>query len=551
MQFPIKNQVFYAYGQVRLRGVRIHRNLHLGGGRFEPLPRLPSLQEPQDRTGKPFVPGSSGRPDDERELVGWFHSAKVDGTTFLTELDRPPVRFYGSVSFTGLRTDVWEDSLQCWSQCRELDTKRKPTFELNGLVYKSLRGPTLGEERLVWLLHQPMADLSGRPKLGFFRRLIRLSKPDNDIANSKFGFKTQPWEQCARTLYDLGYISDARKLFRMEQRFLRLKGRPRFSERFLSFMLGTFVGHGYNFSYTVAWALWLFLLSWVVADVGYREGYIVHVPMGSTRTAATTPAESQSDYPQFRPLLYAFDMALPTGDLRQMKFWIANDVTSAASQAAAEREPPPSRLVSQANTLFSWLIFSWTDPLCDTVGESVRSIVCATPDVAKDRPEAIHPDPGLASHPEPGRLAAAGTQSTGRSVVGVALIYALLATALGGYFLLLPAATFRFPKTPVFSRKNAMHLYGHVLNKERNCVFRFLPPALAVIAMFVFFFVRGLYFLKIDAVKEGMAYFDAITKQVLGLSFVHFWGLFETTMGLMLLTAVTIGLGTAAFRRRD
>lgn len=90
---------FQSYGQIRLRGTRVRRNLHLGGGKFDLMPKTPSN-------------------DDELPLIGWFHSAKITGTIFLTEADRPPAYFGGSVSFAQVEAGCWEDCIECWPQCR-------------------------------------------------------------------------------------------------------------------------------------------------------------------------------------------------------------------------------------------------------------------------------------------------------------------------------------------------------------------------------------------------------------------------------------------------
>jgi hypothetical protein len=125
---------FQSYGQVRLRGTRIERNLHFGGGQFMRMP--PAAERARDTPKRGEVrDGQPGRPPDEQWLIGSFHSTKVIGTTFLAESDRRPVYFDGSVSFAGMQTDVWEDSLETWPQWRNFRKDCRCTFELNGLVY--------------------------------------------------------------------------------------------------------------------------------------------------------------------------------------------------------------------------------------------------------------------------------------------------------------------------------------------------------------------------------------------------------------------------------
>jgi hypothetical protein len=473
---------FISQGQVRLRGTSIERNLHLGGGLFKLMPAVADEE--------------SSKHSPEQQRVGWFHSTRVAGTTFLKEEDRPSVCFEGSVSFENMRTDGWVDSLASWPQCWDPKHKCPATIELNGLTYNKLSGPTRGEERLMWLLHQPARDLQPAP--------ISNVRDSDDENPADWGFKTQPWEQCAQILYDLGYHRDARYIWRMEQRFLRVKGRQARSEKFLNLLLGTFVGHGYGVVFTLLWALWLVGLGAIVADYGQYKGYMVP-SQGDIVVAAADHKEwarllgEQHDwvnpprgYPEFHPVFYSMDVALPAGNLRQAENWIAVDTPNSDFEA-----PLPSILLDTANPWFGCSLLI---------------------------------------------------------VIGVVLTWS--AAAVIWLRWLRAEATIRFPSTHKLSPRDhfglseAKALYFRRLNdnsRHRDWIAQGTVALMLLTALAA----TGIYLLNSLWIFEYLDCWDWLSQHIAHMSFPHVFSIFETLAGWLLITAIAIGLGAAVFRRTE
>lgn len=471
---------FRAFGQVRLRGTEIKRNLHLGGGRFE---LMPPPDEGKPGAGPRRSRGRRKQNDDcELPLLGWFHSAKVEGSIFLTEVDRLPVCFNGSVSFADVTTGGWEDSVDCWPRSWGRGKQGKATLELNGLTYKALRGPTAGEERVIWLLHQPDQDLS---------------RPRSD--ESDYGFKTQPWEQCASVLYEMGYQRDARFLYRMEQRFIRVKDRLSWTSQWLSVLLGMFVGHGYRFFYTLLWAIWLMSIGAAISDYGYQKGYVVE----TERLEGVTP------YPEFHPLLFSLDTALPAGDLRQTKFWVAVDHRAAACPDGGV--PPHCKA---------------PNPVVPKIGSSIGRILAWLL--------------GLAGVPAwLGQLSAALSE-----LVAISLLTFLFARWLTRDIRM------HLRDGDAFTRRDARRLYASVLNSHRGPA-RFLPIFGVCVAVVSFPLVWGLYLFDEPDLFALFDWVDGWMQGELGVSLVHAWMSLETLLGWLLISAVIIGLGAVVFRHPD
>jgi hypothetical protein len=414
----------------------------------------------------------------------------------------------------------------------------------------------------MWLLHQPMDDLSGPPAR---RRWLTWRKKSElsalDLAIEKSGFKTQPWEQCARVLYELGYQRDARFLFRMEQRFLRLKGKPTKPSRFFSFVLGTFVGHGYNVFYTVLWAMGLFVLGAIIADAGYRDGYIVPAPAEMSEPNEYIVGQNihvpdhDANFPSFHPLLYALDIALPAGDLRQMRYWIAIDKQS-------DRKCALSPFVGTVNDASAKLIgplgaeglydrgakyigrpFAW---IWNAVTAPARPLFGWLAKEAK-----LHPDGG----DESTTVNVCENPSSAlslHSAVAVAFLVAILLSALSAATGLRHAATLRFREPDQDKRRQARNLYRHVLNRGRRWWLIWIPPTLVMFVIFSFFFVVTIFLLNARLIGDAIDWLNAaFCKTWLSLSFVHMWCSAETLMGWLLITAVAIGLASAVFRGRD
>jgi hypothetical protein len=546
----LKRRTFRSYGQVRLRGTRIARNLHLGGGCFDVMPA-------PDDWGKMSSSHEAPKP-----LVGWFHSAKVEGTIFHIEVDRYPVCFRGSVSFANVRTGGWQDSVECWPHCSGDANTQGAVLELNGLTYDSLRGPMNGEERLIWLLHQPWKDLSQATGRKSRKRLIsRMS----DDGHESVGFKAQPWEQCATILQGHGYRTDASFLYRIEQRFIRYTIPTTQLNRLWNFILGTFVGHGYRVLFAILWAVWLVGLGTIIAASGYRDGYIVptpessaareaavlqeavlkrslkvdirrHILPDSSRDANASRVLSKRDsdfgfegvvkpvpvppdsnrkedgtsklsesYPAFHPFLFSLDMALPAGNVRQIAYWIAVDDRNLANIPSENLNSPP--FVTNANR------------------RSQRFIA--------------NINAFFGSHVPNVRV---------EEFIGFALA-AIIAWFLKSRFLRgVPVP--RFKSNPVLRRSDARKFYLDTVNRGRSFLGRNMPPIFVGAVAYLFFLAWAIYLIDRQITFAFIDSLDDLARAWLRMSFAHLWFVGETLMGWILITAVAVSLGTTIFQYR-
>ena len=484
----LKRQTFRSYGQVRLRGAQIARDLHLGGGCFDVMPA------PDDWEKKP-APKDTPKP-----LVGWFQSAKVEGTIFFVEVDRFPVCFCGSVSFADVRTGGWQDSVECWPHCSGDANTQGATLELNGLTYDSLRGPTSGEERLIWLLHQPKKDLSRQGDRTWLERLMRRERKD---ADDSVGFKAQPWEQCIAALRKHGYHGDAGFLRRIEQRLMRYMVPMSLANRLSNFVVSTFVEDGSRaIFFALLWAVWLVGLGTIVADSGYRDGYVVP-------TAALTNSSRESsdgnkipvDYPYFHPSLFSLDMALPP-NLRQANDWRILDQLRGYPAASNDSGNSPIAFFNRGaqHALFDAklkLQSSW--PLWSL--EIIASFALA------------------------------------------AVVTAYLRTPL-----LTLAPTPRFRRNPILSRGRARALYLKTLNRGSNRFTRILLPLLIGALVYFYFVAWSSYIINDQIVFQLIDVLNAFTEKMSRMSFVHVWFEYESFVSWILETAIVIPIGTRFFQ---
>jgi hypothetical protein len=504
---------FRSYGQVRLRGTRIGRNLHLGGGRFFVMPEPDADDEAENRAAAQCNGARERRPT-QRPLIGWFHSARVHGTTFMTEVDRLPVHICGSMSFAGMQTGGWEDSAACWPQCREDEDGKMATFELNGLTYERLHGPTRGDERLIWLLHQPIADLSlanGKHSTGSRRAN---DAPSNghadreDYGLTPSGFKTQPWERCATVLHELGYRTEARYLYRMEQRFIRFKMRLGPADRFVNFLLGTFVGHGYRLMLAISWAVWLVGLGMIVGDWGYSRGYIAPSQEITIEVHGNDYENGfPQGYPSFRPMLFSLDTALPAGNLRQVNYWVAVDNPVTKPPQMPDDPVPRIRKVNDRFAEFQNALETWFGG-----GALVQFLLS---------------------------VARAGLGT----VLGLVLAYGLY---------LWPARREAKPdfKRIGFSVSKARELYDEVLNNGRKRIWRRVPPFLVFVMASLFFVCWGTYITSRDSLFWAIDQSNCFLTHNFRVSFAHIWFVVETVLGWLLITAVAVALGSTVFHYR-
>ena len=455
-----KPAAFRSFGQVRFRGSRIQGNLHLSGGRFEFLPRPQHV----DQRGR------------ELPMVALFQSTKVGGTTFLSEesgQDRISACFSGSASFSRMQTGAWQDALEVWPRCRTNDSGGTAVFELSELTYNSLEGPNRGSERLLWLLQQPASDLA-----------TVKGKPDS-------GFRTQPWEQCAKVLYDMGYRRSARYLYRVEQRFLRIKGRMGFPSRVLNSLLGMFVGHGYRVLYAALWAVWLLSIGTIIGDYGVSRGYFV--PAQSEIVAGPDYQKTHkppAEYPVFHPLLYSVDTALPAASLHQSEFWTPIDTPAKSISVAS------SPLATMSNRLFA----RWT------------------------------------------------RQSSDNCALVAAMV--IVAFGVGGFsWWLFHDTTITVKGSGQTTKRDARRLYRNILNHHRNPFPRFTLLLIVELSVAAFAGLTSLYFIDQSLLFRLLDIANDCVRAWMNVSLPHIWMIFETLLGWLLISAVVAQLAYTVFQR--
>ena len=519
---------FRSYGQVRLRGIRIRRNLHLCGGIFDTMPA------PDDRE----IPENAGPPR-QRPLIGWFHSARVEGTTFLIEPDRPAVQFLGSMSFVGMETGGWEDSVECWPECNGQPHGKDAKLELSGLTYKTLRGPMRGEDRLIWLLHQPTSDLSLSPDAPPIPTDLRIFGP-HEVGEKIPSFKTQPWEQCANVLHELGYRMEARFLYRIEQRFIRHKTPLKVLQRLWNSILGTFVGHGYRIMFALLWAVWLISLGAIVADWGFQRGYIVPAQAEVIASGAYQRTHvSPEGYPSFRPILFSLDMALPAGSIRQLNYWVTID----------------QRLVPK--------------PVCSlqvSAGDSYVRVCSGTPKIPDSSPLVKRANVRLQCGLHrlqrwlrPRKSFVVVRRAEKRLGLNAPLFVVsewicgvfggLAATGFLYWIFLRKELVPQFNSHGRFSVQDAKDLYSRALYGHRWRKFRTSLKAVLAI-MLLPTIAWALYLIDRDIVFSVLTAIERPVENRSGLSIAHLWFVFQTLFGWTLLTAVAIALGSTMFHHR-
>lgn len=471
---------FVSIGQVRLRGGTIGGNLHLEGG--------------------VFAPAESSRSASSFELppVLLVQTMSIKGTTFLTdERHQPPgfaspIRLAGSVSFEDTHTLVWEDSEDVWANY--WNAERGCTITLDGLSYERLRGPLAGPKRLIWLLQQPTHDL------------IRSERHDisrvGDDASS--GFKTQPWEQCARVLYKAGYRRDARYLLRMEQHFLRTHGRLNHFERAYSMLLGLLVGHGFRPYYALLWALILTAFGGVVFDFGSRHSQFVATEPRVMLSPGYAPGSSvPKHYPALEPFIYSLDVVLPVIDLDQESYWIPTDL------ALNKSVHPQMSSLQHLNNL---------------VKKALDGV-------------------GLMDGPFEKFLLV----TVGVLLVGIAL-YRLLGDEVP------QPRSFSGNRNRELSKK-WLQLYRWAVGLGRPAWRRHIVHAwngvvmLAAGMLLVSALVVGAAIVDLSMSDRLLSSFDYGARTILGIGFVHFWVMWQTLWGWLLISAVVAGASGAVFRQ--
>jgi hypothetical protein len=507
---------FRSRGLVRFRGTRIERNLHLEGGLFSCVedtrvhPRTSQRTIGAAKSRLRHLRPSHPTPP-EMPYVALFQTVMVAGTTFLAARDSPEdasatrvVHFKGSVSFEGMRTNVWEDDQAAWPQCRSHDARCPPVLELDGLIYQRLRGPIEGPKRLFWLLHQPAQDLT-RSRDGKLQR--------------GFGFKTQPWEQCARVLYDMGYRPGARFLYRKEQEYLRARGGMTLFPRIYNALLGMLVGHGFRPQYALYWAVSLFVMGSIFFDFAKAHNQITPADTlvlqssqykeANSSTRATTDNACKDaragrippiDYPKFDPFLYSVDVLLPVVEIRQEHYWITTDLPARCVKPAAMR----SRFTAMLEGL---------------------------------------PKPVLRLLPHTSSLAA---------VVLLVFTFLLVLSAM----LRDEARSHLFGGRHLPHYENWRRLHRRSIKGNLGWIERFSASVsmVRVIALGLIFFCMG--FAALDLYRPELSSnvimaLDNFFENNFRISFAHFWMVWQTMWGWVLVSAIIAGLSTSIFRRPE
>ena len=178
---------------------------------------------------------------------------------------------------------------------------------LDGCVYRRLAAPADFAHRKSILDHQIAAHLES-------------------------DFRSQPWEQIAKVLREMGYLECATKITVTKQTYLRRSGELG-PFRFFHWLFGLFIGYGYRpiRATVIIFLVWVFY--WLLYQNAYNHGVIVDakdllktdpgvLDCDPTASNPTIGCSSQrSDVSAFSAPMFAADFLFPFVDFRQGKDW--------------------------------------------------------------------------------------------------------------------------------------------------------------------------------------------------------------------------------------
>jgi hypothetical protein len=248
-------------------------------------------------------------------------SAQVSGTLFC----RDGTRIEGRVKLSAASFGRINDEIACWP-------RRKGDLSLDGCRYGSFTGHDIdAPSRIAWLDRQN-PEAFGR------------------------AFQPQPWEECAAVLRTMGHAGDARTVLIAKEvrqrRARRHQLRPPLQQlRWLwDGLLRVTVAYGRMPMMAFAWLAVVTALGTALFWDAERNGALRPNDPGAIAATAwqgcigTQPSRltcwratpAGRDWPEFQPVIYSLDLALPVVDLQMARWWTP-DETADWPWAAATR----------------------------------------------------------------------------------------------------------------------------------------------------------------------------------------------------------------------
>ncbi|MEQ1756511.1 MAG: hypothetical protein ABL973_20515 [Micropepsaceae bacterium] len=530
---------FASYGEVRIRGAKIKGNFHLEGGLFDTAEHDFELAK-----SKKAQPGfsmnrilslfqrrnlrSRGNSTRDAATVARFESLTVNGTTFLSnsqirEQNKDSkfnhyAKFGGSVSFAGMITDAWEDWEDCWPDASPCGAGRA-FIELNGLTYNRLAGPLSGPRRIAWLVQQPEHDLV---------------RPEEDILHltKDWGFKAQPWEQCAKALRENGYRRDAALLLQVAQKFTRLHGRLNRAERFYNGALGILVGHGYRADFALYWAAIVLISGAIIFNFGWQVGQF-H-PLKSETL-------NEDHYCDINSLLYSGDVLLPGMDLYWQNRWsIDAKIPTSAPQEVCDTDSAAPLLNERMAEITTTLTQLATQLRFE---EHLSHLASTISTLIADSNLLPNAQLVLALFV----IIAIATRSTTAKAMSRAKKsiqssrFKILSTFFG-----IPNFSGDYSRTWLDSFKRACRLEK---SGFRSLLAPYGGPAITSIAIFLIFTIFVTYrFAAPEQTRQLLAWLDWTWSAYFSVCFLRGWYAFETVVGWILISAVAVGAASTITR---
>ena len=262
---------FSAQGAVRLLGANIGGDLDCSFGRF---------WRGESRIGQSRNLNGDALSAERANIHGSFFWQHISGRG-------------GVVNLAYANTAVLSDEIHSWEPFKVV---------LSGFTYDKFNEFADVNSRIKWLANRP----------GYLQ------------------FSSLPYEQAAKTLFEMGYGDDAREILLAKERELTKQAewwkKP---FRWLWFILA---GYGYRLRHTLAWMLGFVLLGAAIFGFAGERGQIVpHQPAvvasGEYQAALKTSTPMQAarlafpdEYPEFSPLAFSLDVFIPVFALHQEPF---------------------------------------------------------------------------------------------------------------------------------------------------------------------------------------------------------------------------------------
>jgi hypothetical protein len=341
------SQGFEATGRVQMNGARVRSNVDCRGGTFIAVSREP---------GKDRAAPLDAFSEDAISLV----NAEVNGALIIAPLERKDGKaaaIDGSLDLKSAHIRVLVDTPESWPAPKH-PSGLKNVIHLDGFTYERFAGlaPTEADIRRTWLKRQPASHV-GRD------------------------FKPQPFEQLIKVLKSMGHPEEAKKLsierqgLLTERRVRKWGAGPGASLRALGALLwaitgGLLIGHGYRPMRVLI----------IMAIVGFACGFYYE---RAAEKGVFAPRDSQvflspdyaacrpdkwltcnkitngkfSEYPEFNPWVYSFNVLLPVVDLQQEKSWGPMKVPVSLELGGYSLNVPDwgTKAIMVAEVVFGWV----------------------------------------------------------------------------------------------------------------------------------------------------------------------------------------------------